>query len=344
MERATARRIYLGGVCLAVLLLVAYAFGVGRSFSYALVPTDIRGEQGRWSERIRAVGGKNAYEELGYAVRVLTPTQQHVPAHIFGGALYEEEGLPGLNVCDTRFLYGCFHEFLSRAILEGGLSVVPTLEKKCKSLPKSGAPLGCEHGLGHGLLSYFGYEPADLKEAVSACDMLEADPWHACAQGAFMEYNFRFLTLGEGTGGRPVPEDVYDPCYDYEGEIGQRCVGIIPLWWRAILFPDEPTTAVFSWLGDKCQNLPQELQHYKAGCFRSIGFVAATTQDADASLIEQSCRAASAGKDNFLQCMFYASVGVQNKSDIETGLSVCKRLSAEDQPACEYYVSSVPLI
>lgn len=343
--REIFRRALLFTGILASIIVTVHVLESMRPFSYAQVPKDIRAEQERWAERIDAVGGEAAYEELVYAVKELTPTQQHVPAHIFGGALYVAKGLDGLSVCDNRLLYGCFHEFLSRAIVEKGLSIVPELERRCPLSPYSDAPISCQHGLGHGLLAYFGYERDNLRSAIAQCDMLLNDAWHACAQGAFMEYHLRFFVAADGIEARKVESNnIYDPCEEYEGINAQRCVGLLPVWWRVVLFPDPANEEAFAWAGEQCRNLPPALREYRTACFRGIGFIAVTTFTPELDTVERLCTVASRSyAPDQQECMIYATVTINTEGD-GRGTPLCKRLPIEAQPMCEHYATSVPLI
>ncbi len=140
-----------------------------------------------WKGRIAAVGGTKAYDELAYLARDLITTKQHSEGHIFGKALYLVEGLAGVAVCDTRFMYSCFHSFMTQAILSEGVTAAQILHEACR------ASLGyrsenCEHGVGHGIQSMHAYDFAGLKKSLDVCGALTppSHPVAGCAGGVFM--------------------------------------------------------------------------------------------------------------------------------------------------------------
>lgn len=292
-------------------ILAVYAPPTAQSFIYEVVPTDMRAEEARWRERIEKIGARAAYEEVVRASINLSPTEQHVPAHVFGGVLYESEGIDALSICDGRMLYGCFHEFLSQAIVENGLAIVPELEQRCPSSPSIDDPISCIHGLGHGLVAYFGYTKANLDQAIAECDKLTRDPWSACVQGAFMEYDLRFFAAADGAETRPIPDgNVYDPCTEYSGIHAERCVSLLPVWWRAALFSPSPSEDMFSWAGAKCSTLPENILQYRRDCFRGIGYIAVTTYAPVLSHIKILCEKASNVPSDMQECMVYANATI----------------------------------
>ena len=139
--------LFLGGI-LVVGLLYQHAYGSSladaRSQSGNEPAQNEQSEQ--WAERIQDVGGKAAYVELSNSISGLSPQLQHVAAHAFGEALYDVEGTKGLAVCDSNYSFGCYHEFLGRAIAALGLSSVNDLNQGCVDALGSGA-LSCQHGV-----------------------------------------------------------------------------------------------------------------------------------------------------------------------------------------------------
>lgn len=340
------RGIYGLGV---ILSLCVGAFAVHALFFapvvYRTTPTDIAKEEGRWAEKIASRGGEAAYEDLALAVQKLPPKNQHVVAHIFGGALYDELGLSGLSVCDTRFLYGCFHEFLSRAIVEHGLSIIPSLEEQCLSSPYADAPLSCEHGLGHGIVAYAGYGREELDQAIEVCKTLKHDPIGACFEGVFMEYNLRFFSAPDESDARPVPEsDPYDPCAAYGGLVAKRCVGLLPLWWRVSVFSGKVTDETFIWAGEKCDALPPALTLYRSTCFRGVGFIVVTAGAPDRERVERLCRISTRQESDFLECILYGTITLKNALGVEGGAALCMSVPEDMRPMCEEYARTEQLI
>lgn len=320
---------------LLFLLLVANVLVSVQPRIYTEVPTNVYAEKLHWKERIEQIGARAAYEELVRATESLSPTDQHVPAHLFGSALFETKGIEGMAVCDSRLLYGCFHEFFSQAIVTHGLSIVPELEARCPVSPSIDAPISCQHGIGHGLVAYFGYTAEDLESAVSECDALTSDPWHACLQGAFMEYQLRFFASADGSDARVVPDNnPYDPCTLYDGIYAERCVGLLPVWWRAALFEHAPTTESFTNAGELCRALPETLHDNRDACFRGIGFMAVTSF-MNRSVVAESCAAAASPGEDREACMTYAYI-VLPEGGSSNGAISCMRLPEDVRGLCEH--------
>lgn len=287
-------------------------------FVYEKVPENIHVEEVRWRERIEKVGPAEAYLELVTAIQFLSPVEQHIPAHIFGGVLYEAEGLKGLQICNGKNLlrYGCFHEFFSRAIAEYGLSIVPYLEESCPE-PQTAAdiPVSCIHGLGHGLVAFLGYEPEDLSKALQQCNLLKKDDWGACIQGAFMEYYVRFFLASDGVEARSIePDNPYGLCAKFNGLNAERCVGVLPAWWRVSLF-SPLNDAAFVKEGDLCRALPGLLRAHTSACFRGIGYTAVMFKP-EMRTVEHLCGLASSNDKEADDCMSYTNAIVQTQSDI----------------------------
>lgn len=311
---------------------------------YTHPPTDVAAETQRWQKRIQAVGMAQAYSEFGRAITRLTPANRHFMAHIFGAALYEAEGIKGLSTCDTRFLYGCFHELLSRALLEYGLQAIEEIEAACLSSPNADAPLSCKHGIGHGLVAYFGYDTLNLKNALVVCDRLGEDPIGACYEGVFMEYLLRFFSAADGADARTfIREDPYDVCVDFEGIKAKRCIGLLALWWRTSVFSNEITTADYRWMGGLCDTLPAHVAEYRYTCFRGIGF-AAVVDAAALSDITEACYAASSNIADVRDCILYATITVANNQGASAGTALCEVLQADMVEQCREYASTEKLI
>lgn len=125
----------------------------------------------------------------------------HVLAHALGRfAIANKRELDVLAQCREIFQAGCYH-----GVLEGYLSTLPEVQPAavaslCDVVSRSHAArlpaLECAHGLGHGLLTRFGYS---LDRATQACDVLaDSAAQRECLDGVFMENEVH------GTGGVTV--------------------------------------------------------------------------------------------------------------------------------------------
>src|SRR6185369_1814886 len=85
--------------CAAVLLFVFFVYA---HYSRSFVSSEVSRSPGVnmsesewkkfWSDRITAVGGTRAYEEMAEDIASITPASQHTIAHTFGDALYDKMG------------------------------------------------------------------------------------------------------------------------------------------------------------------------------------------------------------------------------------------------------------
>lgn len=225
-----------------------------------------------WRERIREVGPVPAYRELVAALTVnngsATVFKQHVAAHYFGDALYQEVGPDGFSVCDGRFSYGCEHVLVGRTIADYSTSALGSLKEHCITLSGYGAN-NCLHGLGHGILGYLGYDRESLLEALRLCDEVGGSSGilGGCYAGVFMEYNLRSLLLDEGY--RPVPGDNFlDPCDSLGGRARLSCFSRLPQWWWEL--PELKTENAFTLLASRCRDLASSGDE-RAACAFGVG-------------------------------------------------------------------------
>lgn len=231
---------------------------------------DINVQVSYWKDRIKAVGGKVAYEEFARSVESLKPEAQHVAAHTFGFALYDVEGVKGLSVCDSRFSYGCSHEFNARAIFTLGTAAIPELAQACRDAFGT-LDNFCAHGIGHGILAYVGYSLSDVNKGLDLCK--KSFPYSAlysqdCYRGVFMEYSIR--PLADSIVRQPPDQDYLDPCDKISGTYQLSCIIFQPEWWHQLLSKDglqEP--AVYQRMGELCdESSPKALRDE---CYLGIG-------------------------------------------------------------------------
>lgn len=232
-------------------LFVLKSTVVGSSFTgFSLVmdaarKSDLERESAYFKQRIKRVGAEKAHAELKERYHNEDPVTQHFMAHRFGELLYEEVGIEGVAACDNAFVFGCYHSFLGKAIQKNGLAILTRLDAAC--IGKGRDWLGCNHGMGHGIVAHLGYSTSTLMSALDACSALAwKGPVGGCTGGLFMEYNFRTMLDEKGTGEylRPLDDQgLHAPCKDLP--LGYRvvCYYEQPDWWRRILHNDFVQTA-----------------------------------------------------------------------------------------------------
>lgn len=114
----------------------------------------------------------------------------HLMGHIIGDKLYEQVGVGGMKICTHEFRNACSHSIVVNYLYENGEGSLPDIVKACTLAPggKGAYPM-CFHGLGHGILSFTGY---DLKKTVAMCKKTGPTNYSSreyieCVGGAIME-------------------------------------------------------------------------------------------------------------------------------------------------------------
>ncbi len=214
-------------------LLTDYTF---RTESNAVDKLDDGRGSAYWQSRIKSVGGQVAYAELASVVAPFSASKQHSVAHSFSNALYASGGIDMLGVCDDKFGYGCFHSFMGRAIKEHGIDIaLKKFKHVCAKEPAGYKRRTCEHGIGHGIVSYFGYgDVAMLAKSLSFCqtNFGAKDFALGCSGGAYMEFNNRSMLSDQEV--NPVEltaENTFHPCDSLSSSYAPSCYFWQPLWW-----------------------------------------------------------------------------------------------------------------
>lgn len=240
---------------------------------------------------------------------------QHTAAHLFGEVLYEKKGLEGLSVCDGSFGFGCFHTLIGLAIADHGTGVVKDLDAACITAYGPGGT-GCFHGLGHGLLSYFGYTNIGADRALSLCGTLSWQrPLGGCADGVFMEYNFRTMEADPSKQYRPFTEaDTYEPCLSLS-MYAEGCYFGLPAWWATALPND---TSLPARLGALCEGVATG--DLKRSCYRGIGYGILPVIEFEATRGESFCDATAKGEARVwcregLAWAFYADPATREQAE-----------------------------
>jgi hypothetical protein len=310
------------------------------SSAFSIADT-VQVQEGYWKHRIVRIGPDKAYEELALLIAGSPPERQHIAAHAFGAALYDVEGEQGLSTCDARFSYGCYHEFLGRAIASLGLGVVGRLNQGCiDSLKES--PLSCQHGIGHGVLAAIGYDEASLRKALAICeDLPYNDPIGGCYGGVFMEYNMRTM-LGDRASLRPLQdgEPLY-PCDVLGSEYLPACYFGLPQWWlltweqaHGTEAPGTPSTGA---LCDKAGS-----SALVRTCYEGMGTMVALEAGFDPEKAKELCRLSSRDEKRQLYCRSYAatSITLSTPTMDGNGTAVCDGLVGADQAYCLSYATN----
>jgi hypothetical protein len=236
-----------------------------------------------WKERLVRVGAPQAHDELLDEGNRIPLLEAHFLAHSFGQALFEENPDESL-VCGKEFLWGCYHQFVGGMLSENGVAIVKDLFEQCKAI-RGERVFSCEHGMGHGILGYFGYELSNLNEALAVCETIEpSNPRNGCFDGVFMEYNLRELvSLETAEAKRPWTHATrLTPCFDVDIRHREACVYELPIWWATAGISIQIA-------GEECRIFADTPTLLKA-CFEGIGHNALGNKE---RLVEDSCSMAS---------------------------------------------------
>ncbi len=274
-----------------------------------------------WKKEMSDVGAVNAYSLLKKQYMNAPHNIAHNAAHIFGEILYDK-GLENIEVCDSTFIFGCYHGLLGRAINKRGIEVLPELDKACKK--KGREWLGCHHGMGHGIMSYFGDER--LFEALDACARLSwKGPVAGCYGGLFMEYNFRNAHIEEKPYVREYHGDPYEPCVTLPEKFKNACYYEQPDWWRKIFKND------YKKLGELCTGI--ETSEHQEYCFIGVGRMAAQSMDYNEAKTVEECDRMSLSESIAL-CRAGGFLSIFDKTTSLKNLSICSGLAPEYSTLC----------
>ncbi len=222
------------------------------------------------------------YEEIKQAYASKKTTEQHEIAHLFGQILYQQNDIDTIGVCDSKFGFGCYHGFFIEAITDKGISIVPELDQSCiRKFGRMG--LGCQHGIGHGLMEYFG--PKKLVQALLVCEQLDwKKPLLGCAGGVFMEYYLPLNEQNTSSLSTAIPFDPLSPygaCYRVPERFRQECFYNLGMWWNQVLNKD------YQKMLDFCSLVKEPL--LREHCLLGLGNAAATTSSLNTQKIKNYC-------------------------------------------------------
>ena len=114
----------------------------------------------------------------------------HLLGHIVSHQLYKEKGIHGMSYCTDDFRNACSHAIVVGIFSEKGTEALPLITEACRKAPGgTGAYTMCFHGLGHGILSFYGYR---MEDAISICKKSGTTPFPnaeatQCISGTVME-------------------------------------------------------------------------------------------------------------------------------------------------------------
>ncbi len=288
-------------------------------------------------EQLKQSGPKKVYSSIKEAYSLELPSRQHDIAHLFGKLLYLNAGINGIGVCDNNFAFGCYHGFFIEAILDKGTGIVNDLDKACiDTFGELG--LGCQHGIGHGIMEYYG--PLKLNRALELCSRLNwQKPLLGCAGGVFMEYNLPLNDTGKPGLGTPrafSQSNPYGSCYVVAERFQQECFYNLGLWWNRVLNKDYANMLVL------CGKIEDVL--FKERCLMGVGNAAATTSSLNIDKTKALCDQISTPANQTLcragaAWVFYGDQKTKNQAKL-----LCDDLQAAKKNTCQKYTNILDLI
>lgn len=285
-------------------------------------------EKKRWTERIQEAGPEIAYREFSEAYADKHFGIQHGAMHIMGELLYETQGIKGLSICDVTFAFGCYHSFFGRAFSEKGLEIIRDLDHAC--VAKFG-PLGtgCQHGIGHGLMEYFG--AAKLTTALEHCkETTQLKELFGCTSGVFMEYNVPIIIDANISYTEPRKlnsANPNEPCNTIVAEkFRSSCYYEMPQWW------DKVYKRNYEKIGMLCNDI-ENVEHQES-CFLGIGNVAAPSSEYDVKETIAKCEKMPDSK-SMLICRSGSSWSFfSNPNYRKLAPQICASLNEEEKSRC----------
>lgn len=324
-----------------------YSERVSLRFSNEKINTSPGDAEG-WRERIDKIGGEKAHEEFAKSVYGLREEVQHDFMHGFAGVLYEEKGIDGFTVCDSQFFYACFHEYGGRATSELGIESALKLNDLCLQTFDGNEADSCQHGIGHGLQSTYGYTQEDLDNSLAECSKLPSNgiSGSGCYGGIFMEYNLRTMLSDEGEVRKS--EDIFSPCNRVAEKFQEACFYWQPQWWRAgPLVTSINIADIYSNMGNSCREMIALLgdsedrrKELRRSCFGGIGGISAPDAEFDTSYTAELCDAAASDVAEQAICRANAAYRTVETPDIETALCVCEGLTRNSLLYCRAFAES----
>jgi len=284
-----------------------------------------------WSEYAKRHGSAAAYEAFKNENATAPEEDRHRAAHVIGDVLYERESVRGIAICDQSFGFGCFHGLFSAAFAEERADeLVRRLDDACLERFGVGGT-GCQHGIGHGILEYLGYER--LHDALALCDeTARISPFLGCVSGVFMEYSNPLVSdpAANTFETRPRPFDAaapYGPCGAVPEPYRLSCYFELAPWWSAHM------TGKYGEMGAFCAKLPREED--RRACTIGIGSHIAVKKEFDIENAGRACDALG-GTTRRVWCRAGAAwaVHAESKADEARAPELCTPLSTKEREEC----------
>lgn len=261
------RKTFLGILALSFVALILIGFSASNFFkgtpSVAYSDSDPVVAAAYWAQQIKIHGAEAAYAEFKIKNAQSAERGRHLSAHIIGEKIFESEGVSGIRFCDASFSFGCYHGFFGHVFAREGVESITELDAVCvRAFGLLGT--GCQHGIGHGVLEYVGYQ--NISKALAFCEKTtKSAPLLGCVSGVFMEYNMPLVGISDALvpENRTFSEETADePCRLVADSYKKSCYFELGGWLQSALYNDDV------YVGEVCRSFSPE---WRPLCFQGFG-------------------------------------------------------------------------
>ncbi len=299
-------------------------------------------DSGAWGLLLAKRGGEEASRQIIARYADQPYTVNHDIGHLAGDLFYRNFETGALSFCGESLGVGlgCHHQVVITAIAHYGIGVISRLAKTC--VETYGRLIDfCAHGIGHGVMEFYGDDEPALVKALDSCEKLEVTTGGVadkkrdnasgyCFSGVMMQYQRTLLAhriLQEGIPVRPVDENnPTAPCSTSVPERFRRdCYLSLGQWWSAYYGQKYLQMSGF------CTSVPADYQSY---CYRGIGVDIRLSNNLDARAVLKVCRSfPSVFAQNY--CRIGAAQTIQlEKKDSPNIVEICRGLIGEYYTEC----------
>jgi hypothetical protein len=284
-------------------------------------------EYSEYKQQIQSLGGAQAYHKFKKKNQLLKTTAQHNSAHVFGEALYSSLGLKGITICDDDFNYGCYHSVIGNTLGREGLDKIEEINEECATTNEF---LKCQHGIGHGIVTYLGYDSDNLKQSLEICDTLKnRDHIGGCFTGVFMEYNFQTMLSEDAKIRNFDKEAPLSPCDTLPTNFQDPCLFEQANWWLQVLPGD--LTQKITRIDQYCRDLSVN-QH--EACYTGLGVHYPTYTNWDPKVSIDGCLSLIERSSQLL-CIYGVASDFSSRSEyLNQAKEICNRLKPDEKIAC----------
>lgn len=277
-----------------------------------------------WKDQIQQHPAAAVYSSFIETYTSQDENKWHGAMHVLASLLYERYGIDALQFCDESFQQACFHELMSTFAYEGEITEESEINAHC------GGNWNCLHGIGHGLVMYYGYDQENLTGVLSRCPSEpEAMPIAACQSGVFMEYITRTMGGSRGEIKKIAGQVDQGLCSEMEPEYRGPCNFVMVE--LIIAETGSSNEEIADSVGEYCRS---SASGYEAECFTGAGFnVKFLTEEYDEGIA--LCESIAGDyQDHKDTCLIALAMQYMFFSKTQDSAMICEAASAEGKEEC----------